>query len=102
MMIHIRLWFICKIKFYQFCYHFNICSNLGHKHDESSVQMLKKFLVNCRRQLTNESNLFWVSLQSNVLADISNVESGFKEALEEMKNELKNNGWILPFLAYNM
>ena len=64
--------------------------------------MLKKFLVNCRRQLTNESNLFWVALQSNVLADISNVESGFKEALEEMKNELKNNGWIFPFLAYNM
>ena len=46
--------------------------------------------------------MFWVALQSNQMADVSGVEDGFKEELEEMKEELKNCGWILPTLEANM
>ena len=46
--------------------------------------------------------MFWVSVQSNVLADFSFVEKDFKNALQEMKVEMNRNGWILPTLEANM
>ena len=52
--------------------------------------------------MKSESNLFWVALQSNQLADTSLVDDDFKEELNKMKSELTNEGWALPKLDANM
>ena len=52
--------------------------------------------------MKNDENLFWVSLQSNLLTDLSSVENDFENAVKEMKEEMKRNGWILPALKANM
>ena len=46
--------------------------------------------------------MFWVALQSNQLADAGVVEDGFKESLEDMKENLIASGWIIPTLEANM
>ena len=66
------------------------------------MKRLTEFLKRCRQQLTNKENLFWVSVQSNVLADLNFVKKDFENALQEMKEEMKENGWILPTLEANM
>ena len=66
------------------------------------MKRLTEFLTKCRQQLKNEQNLFWVSLQSNLLADLSDVEQDFQKAVQEMKEEMKGNGWILPTFSANM
>lgn len=73
-------------------------------YEAASVKRLSEFLTRCRQQLTNEENLFWVSLQSNVLADLCHTTSRreFDKALQAMKEEMKRNGWILPTLKANM
>ena len=76
-------------------------SNLG-KYYATSVKKFKEFITNCRKQLKNETNLFWIALQSNILADLSEVENDFEEALTEMKDELKKEEWIFPTLQANM
>ena len=76
-------------------------SNLG-KYYATSVKKFKEFITNCRKQLKSESNLFWIALQSNLLADVSRVRNDFKEALTEMKDELKKEEWIFPTLQANM
>ena len=50
----------------------------------------------------NDSNLFWVALQSNLLVDLNDVSVGFKETVEEMKKDLSSKGWIFPTLQTNM
>ena len=57
-----------------------------------SVKRFSEFLSRCRQQLKDESSLFWVSLQSNALADLSSVGNDFARVLLEMKEELKING----------
>ena len=52
--------------------------------------------------MKNKSNLFWVALQSNSLADIDKVQDSFKQTLEEMKEDLAKDGWIFPELLANM
>ena len=52
--------------------------------------------------MKSETNLFWIALQSNILADLSSVEKDFEEALTEMKDELKKEEWIFPTLHANM
>ena len=74
----------------------------GNAYDAKSINDLKNFIGNCRRHLKSNSNLFWVALQSNQLADISDVNDDFKEALNAMKEDLTNDGWILPQLESNM
>ena len=59
-------------------------------------------MIKCKSLLESESNLFWVAFQSNVLADVSNVEDDFKKSFEELKEELSKKGWILPSLSVNM
>ena len=76
--------------------------NLGSKYDASSVKRLSEFLIRCRQNIRNNSNLFWVSVQSNLLIDLNDVEKGFKKSFKEMCIELKSNGWILPILRANM
>ena len=72
-------------------------------YDASSVKRLTEFLKRCRQHLKNKEHLLWVSLQSNLLADLSRrVEKEFQNALKEMKEEMKRNGWILPTLSANM
>lgn len=42
-------------------------------------------------------------MQSNMLADLSfRVKDDFKEAVQEMKEESRKNGWIIPTLQANM
>jgi len=69
---------------------------------EKSVKRLSGFLTRCRQQLKNKENLFWVSLQSNMLADLGWVQGDFNNAFQEMTEEMKRNGWILPTLKANM
>ena len=72
---------------------------------ETGANVLKnfiEFLTRCRKYLTSESNLFWVSLQSNLFADVSHVVGDFEEAAKEMKDELRRKGWIFPTLKANM
>ena len=72
-------------------------------YDANSVKPLLEFIKRCRGHLKSDSNLFWVALQSNLLADTAfSVKDGFKEELESMKEEFKKNGWILPTLEANM
>ena len=71
-------------------------------YDARSVKRLTAFLKRCRQQSKNEGNLFWVSLQSNLLADLWGVEKDFENALHEMKDKLEENGWILPTFDANM
>ena len=52
--------------------------------------------------MQSASNIFWVALQSNQLADTDCVEDDFKDALNAMKEELRKDGWILPQLESNM
>ena len=52
--------------------------------------------------MTSDSALFWVALQSNQLSDVSLVEDDFREALNDMKEDLTRDGWILPQLETNM
>ena len=66
------------------------------------MKILTEFLTRCRQQLKNNSNLFWVSLQSNSLADLCPVEDDFDAAVQKMKEDMKRNGWILPTLRANM
>ena len=66
------------------------------------MKKLSDFLIRCRQQLRNEEQLLWVSLQSNLLADLSTVENDFENAVEEMRGEMKRKGWILPVLDVNM
>ena len=89
------------IKFLQF--HLNcFFPKSGSKYDVNSVKRLTEFFTRCRQQMTNAENLFWVSLQSNLLADLSTVEKDFENAVKEMTEEMKENGWILPTLKANM
>jgi len=75
----------------------------GEAYDESSVNQLKEFVQKCRRKLQGDSNLFWVAMQSNQLADtVYDVEDDFNEALHAMKEELTKDEWILPQLESNM
>ena len=83
---------------------FKIClfSHLGG-YVELSITRLKDFIKNCRKKLQNDSNLFWVALQSNQLADVAfRGEDDLKEELKGMKEDLTKDGWILPQLEYNM
>lgn len=66
------------------------------------MKRLSEFLKRCRQQLKNDSKLFWVSLQSNALADLSSVANDFKISLLEMQEELQTNGWMFPALQANM
>ena len=75
---------------------------LGDDYDATSVKQLLEFSKRCRGHLKSDSNLFWVALQSNQMADTSGVEDDFKEELKHMKEELTKNGWILPTLEANM
>ena len=52
--------------------------------------------------MKSETNLFWIALQSNILADLDYVGNDFKKALTEMKDELKKEEWIFPTLQANM
>ena len=52
--------------------------------------------------MTSDSALFWVALQSNQLSDVSLVEDDFREALNDMKEDLTRGGWIIPQLETNM
>ena len=63
---------------------------------------MKDFIKQSRQKLNSDSNLFWVALQSNQLADVSDVSDDFKKALEDMKEDLTKDGWILPQLESNM
>ena len=63
---------------------------------------MKDFIKQSRQKLNSESNLFWVALQSNQLADVSDVSDDFMKALEDMKEDLTKDGWILPQLESNM
>ena len=85
-------------------FHFKLFlfQNSGSSHDATSVKRLAEFLKRCRQQLKKENNLFWVSLQSNLLADLAYVEKDFENAVREMQDELKESGWILPKLKANM
>ena len=74
----------------------------GHQYDATSVKRLIDFLARCRQLLNNKENLFWVTVQSNLLADLCEVEKNFENAVKEMKEEMKRNGWILPTLKTNM
>ena len=75
----------------------------AYSYDAISVSQLKVFITNCRRHLKNDSNLFWVALQSNQLADVQAfVDSDFSIELSDMTKELKEAGWILPELKSNM
>ena len=76
--------------------------NSNSKYDANSVKRITEFLTSCRNQMKNEENLFWVSLQSNLLADLTIVEKDFENSVAEMKDELKRNGWTLPTLKANM
>ena len=49
-----------------------------------------------------QSNLFWVAIQSNLLADLITLQHDFRFAFGELKQALKNDGWILPELKANM
>lgn len=71
-------------------------------YDASSVKQLKDFILGCRQHLKSDSNLFWVALQSNQLADTSVVDSDFKKELNKMKSELTKVGWGFPQLEANM
>ena len=66
------------------------------------MKRLTEFLTRCRQQMKFEDNLFWVSLQSNLLADLSYVAKDFENAILEMKEDMKRNGWIFPTLKANM
>ena len=66
------------------------------------MKRLTEFLTRCRQQLKKEEHLFWVSLQSNLLADVTYVKENFETALNEMKEEMSGKGWILPTLKANM
>ena len=46
--------------------------------------------------------MFWVSIQSNLLADLSKVENDFEKAAQEMKQEMSRDGWLFPTLSANM
>ena len=70
--------------------------------DASSVNQLKEFIKRCQGHLKIDSNLFWVALQSNQMADTGIVQDDFKKELEAMKEEFKKSGWILPTLEANM
>ena len=75
---------------------------LARLYDASSAKKLKDFIISCRKELKSETNLFWIALQSNVLADLGNVENDFEKALPKMKEELKNEKFIFPTLQANM
>ena len=75
---------------------------LGDQFNAISVDKLREFVKNCRKQLKSESNLFWIAFQSNILADLSQVKKDFGEALTEMKEELKKEEWTFPTLQANM
>ena len=61
---------------------------------------MQDFIRRCRWKL--KSNLFWVSLQPNHLADLSRVGYSFEQALKYMKEGLKGQKWIFPTLQANM
>ena len=75
---------------------------LGGSYDANTVKQFEDFITRCRQHLKSHSNLFWVALQSNLLADTSDVENGFNEEFKQMKEDLPNKGWILPILETNM
>ena len=80
----------------------SVLKNSGTEYGANSVKRFTEFLTRCQHQLQSKSNVFWVSLQSNLLADVSVVTNDFADAVQEMKVEMKGNGWILPTLSANM
>ena len=76
--------------------------NLDDGYDATSVYQLQDFIKSCRKKLIGDSNLFWVVLQSNQLADTDIVQEDFNKAYKDMKEVLRNDGWILPQLELNM
>ena len=75
---------------------------LGYYFDSSSAKHFKAFITECRDHLKSKSNLLWVALQSNQLADTSNIDDDFRKAFVVMKEDIRKNGWILPSLKSNM
>ena len=71
-------------------------------YDATSVKRVQDFVLNCRQHLESESNLFWVAVQSNQLADVSEVNDDFGKAVSDMKEELEKQKCILPNLQHNM
>ena len=56
-----------------FFLYFEVEERRRHEYNASSVKRLTELLKGCRQQLKNQNNLFWVSLQSNLLADMSDI-----------------------------
>jgi len=77
-------------------------TNVTGYYTDESVRKLKEFLTSCRKKLKSESNLFWVALQSNAMADLQYAGDDLTKAVGEMKEDLARNEWILPKLQSNM
>ena len=83
----------------------NIGRQLGKtaKDGSTPIEKLTEFLTRCRQQMKGESNLFWVAIQTNLLADLNlGIEDEFRNAFQKMIENLTKMGWILPKLQANM
>ena len=78
----------------------------------NSVERLLGFILRCKEYTKTGSNLLWIALQSNYLADMIDVgeksenigeeNKTFEPALKKLQKKLKKNGWVLPSLQANM
>ena len=52
--------------------------------------------------MVNPESLFWISFQSNCVAEVVNYNENFKNSLEEMRTELQENSFHFANLHANM
>ena len=52
--------------------------------------------------MINKEDLFWISFQTNSTADMVNAKEEFGLSLQQMKETLKEDGFIFPHLVANM
>ena len=65
---------------------FSIFLLLGYGYDEKSVQKLEKFIQDAE-QLIDSEDVFWLSIQSNVTADVAGTDESFNTQLQKLIQE---------------
>ena len=70
-------------------------------YDVASVKKAEKFLLDCKRLIGN-SSLFWVSFQTNCLADTVRSTFDFNTTFKKMKDKLSHEGFHIVGMSSNM
>ena len=71
------------------------------EYDATSIKKLEKFIQNAK-MLIDAKDVFWLSIQSNTLADVARMDKSFNIQLNKLILDLKSKSFVVPLLNANM